>query len=94
MNDIFRKNIDTLTDLIGTLGEVTGIKTDNFIDFAKDAAIEHITKFYNDMGIVFDINEVEISEEAVEFSKARFAWLIRLAGVARSVGLTPDDLGL
>ena len=91
MDNIFFGNINIIANSTTWFCEVLGIDTPDFSEAITASTIKKIYEYYENNGIDFSMETMEISKDAMLYVYDHIMRIANLARVAASLGLTPDD---
>ena len=92
MNEILASNLHILAMSTLWFTQTFGINTEEFINAINGSTLAVVTKFYEDKGVNFNIETVRIEEDAMMAVYEHIMGIAKLAALARTIGITPNDL--
>lgn len=92
MNEILASNLHILAMSTLWFTQTFGIDTEEFITAINGSTLAVVKQYYTDKGIEFDIEKVRIEEDAMLAVYEHIMGIAKLAALARTIGITPNDL--
>ena len=91
MNETLASNLHILAMSAMWFTQKFGINTDEFITAINGSTLCSVHEYYQNKGIEFDIEKVEIEEGAMLYAYDKIMRIAKLASVASALGMTPED---